>query len=204
MKLIVGLGNPGGEYEGTWHNVGFMLVEAFGIKISKSDYRILKQGEAERFNYQKKFQADICREGEVLLMKPQTFMNKSGEAVRRVVDFYGEQLTPEYAPGGTRSQDFSNLFVVHDDLDIQLGEYKIQFGKGPKDHRGVQSVETALGTVNFWRVRIGVETRTPELRLRIPGEKYVLMRPKKDEREQLDAVVKTVSEELPGKLHANS
>jgi len=132
MKLIVGLGNPGAKYAQNRHNSGFMLV----------DY--LKQNAS--FN------------SDVEYLKPQTFMNKSGDEVSRKVNFY--KIKPE------------DLVVIHDDLDLKLGEYKIQKGKGPKIHNGINHIEERLGTKDFWRVRIGVDARPIENRL--PGDAYVL------------------------------
>lgn len=94
----------------------------------------------------------------VIAKKTNVYMNNSGEDVKKFVRFYKV------------SRD--ELYIIHDDLDIPLGQYKIQFGKGPKVHNGVNSVEEALGETDFWRVRVGVDNRDPESR--IPGEQYVL------------------------------
>ena len=95
---------------------------------------------------------------QIKTLKPDTYMNQSGLAVAKKLSFY--KLRPV------------NLIVVHDDLDLRLGEYKVQFGKGPKLHNGVDSVEKAIGTKDFWRVRIGVDNRIPDNR--VSGESYVL------------------------------
>jgi PTH1 family peptidyl-tRNA hydrolase len=95
---------------------------------------------------------------DLVFIKPNTMMNNSGEAVRDTSDYY--KISPE------------DIFVVHDDLDLPLGEYKIQFGVGPKVHNGVNSVEKHMKTSDFWRVRIGIDNRDPENR--ISGEDYVL------------------------------
>ena len=95
---------------------------------------------------------------QVKTLKPETYMNQSGMAVVKKLSFY--KLQP------------ADLIVIHDDLDLPLGEYKIQFGKGPKLHNGVESVEQAIGTKEFWRVRIGVDNRS--LENRVPGDLYVL------------------------------
>jgi len=156
MKLIVGLGNPGEEYAKTRHNAGFMVVDAIASKIQDSTCLPSRQG----FKIQDKFKAEIMQIGEVILIKPQTFMNRSGEAVRKVADFY--QITPE------------NIWVIHDDLDIKLSEYKIQLGKGPKKHNGLASVEKQLGTNHFWRARLGIENRSDTGLKSVSGEEYVL------------------------------
>lgn len=92
------------------------------------------------------------------VQKTDTFMNESGRCVKKFVKSHEVQTT--------------NLYVVHDDLDIPLGKFKIQFGVGPKVHNGLDSVEQELGTKDFWRVRIGVDNRVSDNR--IPGEQYVL------------------------------
>jgi PTH1 family peptidyl-tRNA hydrolase len=95
---------------------------------------------------------------DVIVAKTNKFMNESGIAVKKLANDY--RLVP------------SALFVVHDDLDIKLGEYKIQLGKGPKDHKGLNSIYEELGTKDFWHVRVGVDNRDPNNR--ISGEEYVL------------------------------
>jgi PTH1 family peptidyl-tRNA hydrolase len=97
---------------------------------------------------------------DVVVKKTGVFMNESGKAVKKLVDRYKVNL--------------SNLWVVHDDLDLALGKYKIQKEKGPKDHRGLLSIYNALGARDFWHVRVGVDNRG--LVDKTPGEKYVLLR----------------------------
>lgn len=94
----------------------------------------------------------------IQLIKTNTFMNDSGKFVAKVIR--------------NLKSDIRNLYIVHDDLDVRLGQYKIQFGVGPKVHYGVQSVENELGTKDFWRIRIGVDNRDPNNR--VSGEEYVL------------------------------
>ncbi len=95
----------------------------------------------------------------IIIVKPQTFMNRSGETVRKIM-IDDKTLTAD------------DVFVAHDDLDIALGKFKIEKGHGPKLHNGLESIEQCIGTKAFWRIRIGVDNRTPENR--IPGEAYVL------------------------------
>ncbi len=94
----------------------------------------------------------------ILIAKPQTFMNRSGEAVSKIVNFYHIPL--------------ENVYIAHDDLDIPLGSFKVQKGTGPKLHNGLASIEEKLGTVDFWRIRIGVDNR--EGNRSLSGEAYVL------------------------------
>lgn len=111
------------------------------------------------------------------LFKSDVFMNDSGEFVKKIFN----------------SKDFDNLIIIHDDLDIPLGSYKIQKGKGPRLHNGVLSVEKELGRDDFWRVRVGVDSRSPEAR--IPGEKYVLQNFTPEELTILDKTLDRIGHE---------
>lgn len=167
MKLIVGLGNPGSEYTKTRHNTGFVVVERLAI---------VKEAGWQK---QEKFGAEVARAGEVLLVKPQTFMNASGKTVSKLANFY--KIAAE------------DIYIVHDDLDLRMGDYKIQEGVGPKVHNGVESVERELGLKNFWRVRVGIDNRGE---IRIAGEDYVLANFSTEEEEKLKEVVEKIVEEL--------
>lgn len=166
MKIIVGLGNPGSEHENNRHNVGFMVIDRLAM---------------EKDAWESKFGALILRSGDQMLVKPQSFMNNSGEAVSKVVNFY-KVLT-------------ADLWVIHDDLDLPLGQYKIAAGIGPKVHNGVNSIEERLGTKDFWRVRVGVDNR-PVGEARTPGDEYVLADFSADERIVIDGVIEKVIKEL--------
>lgn len=175
MKLIVGLGNPEDKYRNTRHNVGFLVIDKLA-------------GQTNQFRLMKKFNSFICKlkteNYELLLAKPDTFMNRSGEAVKRIVNSY--QLPVD------------SLYVIHDDLDIPLGSYKIQLGKGPKEHRGIVSIEQALADKNFWRVRIGVDNR-PMANGKwqmVSGDEYVLGNFPKEEKKVIDGIVEEVVNKL--------
>ena len=137
MKLIIGLGNPGEEYENTRHNVGFEVADT-----------IARRSDA-KFSFEKKFNAEVARarfeNKPVVLAKSHTFVNKSGEAVRKLKLFY--KVRPK------------DVIVIHDDLDIEFGNFKMSFAKDSGGHRGVQSVIDALKTNEFWRLRIGTANR---------------------------------------------
>jgi peptidyl-tRNA hydrolase, PTH1 family len=174
MKLITGLGNPKEKYLDTRHNVGFLFLDALREKflyqkdISVSDWK-----------KEKMFSSHICllKEGSrvlAMLQKPFTYMNRSGEAVAKLVKKQNI---------GDLGNDF---LLIHDDLDIPLGRFKIQVGKSPLGHNGVRSVEERLGVVNFKRVRIGIEARENE---NIPGDDYVLTKFTDTEREIVDEVI---------------
>jgi len=151
MKFIVGLGNPGENYEGTRHNVGFMVVERVLLQIQNS--KVKTQNHNLKFKTDRKLESEVCKVGEVILVKPMTFMNRSGEAIQKVLRYF---LNIQASISNDR---LNNLLVAHDDLDIVLGEYKLQMGKGPKVHKGVNSVEEVLKSKDFWRMRVGVENR---------------------------------------------
>jgi PTH1 family peptidyl-tRNA hydrolase len=167
MYLIVGLGNPGEEYQKTRHNVGFLFVDVLAGK--------------ENFSLDKKHEAEVLTLKDVILVKPQTFMNDSGRAVRKIMDFY--------------KLGIDEVIIVHDDLDIAFGEYKVQKEKGPKIHNGVKSVEQCLGRTDFWRVRIGIDNRQPDVGYGT-GADYVLSSLSKAEIVELDEVFEDAVKEL--------
>jgi PTH1 family peptidyl-tRNA hydrolase len=166
LKVIAGLGNPGSEYAGTRHNIGFMAVDALAAKL-------LGAG-----SYKSSFGAFICRadfEGEnLLLMKPQNFMNRSGEAVGEAIRYY--KLAP------------SDLLVIHDDMDLPLGRIRIRSTGGDGGHNGVASVISHVGP-DFTRIKIGIGRPDPRMN---PSD-YVLSRFIQEEREKAEeAVAKAV------------
>lgn len=150
---IVGLGNPGEEYEHTRHNVGRLFVADFAEKIGASDWRLDKKANAH------------VADGEVgganvRCVLPDTYMNRSGSAV---------------APFITSAKAAARLVVVYDDLDKAVGTFKISFGRGSGGHKGVDSIIRAIKTRDFVRVRIGICPATPGGKLKKPsGEGAVL------------------------------
>jgi PTH1 family peptidyl-tRNA hydrolase len=134
MELIIGLGNPGFRYKKTRHNAGFIAL----------DYIQKNIGGFSKWKLNKKFQAEMSEnpEANMLLAKPQTYMNKSGESVKSLVINY--QLS------------VIDLFVIHDDFDLPIGTFKMEKEKGSAGHKGVQSIINSLGANNFWRLRIGI------------------------------------------------
>lgn len=121
----------------------------------------------------------------IVLKKSDEFMNNSGAFVQKAVLYY--------------KINTSNLYIIHDDLDIILGEYKIHFGKGPKLHNGIESVEKTLSTQDFWRIRVGIDNRV--LENRIPGEAYVLQSFTSQEEEILSGVFEKITKELETKFN---
>lgn len=167
MKLIVGLGNPGKEYSNSRHNAGFMFLETL-----KDKFLYQKDIYATEWRIEDTFKGEISfvKRGSTIvavLLKPLTFMNNSGDAVSKII---------KKMEIGNISED---MILVHDDLDIALGEFKIQSGKSPNGHNGVKSVEDRVGTNNFKRVRIGIDNRNEK---NIKGEDYVLMKFAKEEK----------------------
>lgn len=176
MLLIVGLGNPGKKYEGTRHNVGFMVIdklaEELGVDFENSD----------------KFQAKIAqttltfqgRTGRtrLVLAKPQTYMNLSGDAVSKLISFY--KLRPE-----------DQLWVVHDDLDIEIGTIRIRLNGSSAGQKGIESIINRLGTNEFVRFRVGIK---PVGGQKESAEEFVLKKFTKEERKTIeDKVAETVN-----------
>jgi len=174
MKLVIGLGNPGKTYEDTRHNAGFIFLDALREKFLYQNTIF-----ATDWRQEDTFQSEIAfvKNGSkilAILQKPQTFMNNSGIAVEKIIKKF--------------DIDIEDITLVHDDLDIKLGEFKIQHGKSPVGHNGVTSVESALKTKEFKRVRLGVENRE---NTNIPGMDYVLKKFTKKEREIFDETVES-------------
>ena len=127
MILIVGLGNPGDEYKNTRHNVGFMLID-----------ELVSDG-FDTVGGLSKFKGELYKKGSLLLLKPQTFMNLSGNSVKAVNDFY----KPE------------RIIVIHDDIDLKFGAMKFKFGGSSGGHNGIKSIDNLIGN-KYERIRIGV------------------------------------------------
>lgn len=173
MKLIVGLGNPGEKYVKNRHNVGFMVVDSLAKRLKSPEFEFRSSGNSLYTWF-------TLKGKKIELLKPQTYMNDSGKSV-----YYA------YKKHSLRPED---LCIVHDDLDIRLGEYKIQKAKGPKVHGGINSIEEKLGNKGFWRIRIGVDNRDETDR--IPGEEYVLRNFTDDEKNILRRVTEKIIEQL--------
>lgn len=133
MKVIVGLGNPGGEYEQTRHNIGYMVVDKLSRELGSG---------VPKWEQQEKFRAFIANIGGVLLVKPITFMNNSGESVQKITSFY--------------KISHSDIWVVHDDIDLPIGKIKIRERGGTAGHNGLESIVKHIGTDEFVRFRLGI------------------------------------------------
>ncbi len=133
MKLIVGLGNPGSVYQDTRHNVGFMVIEKLAKELSR---------ESVSWKEEEKFKALIAKIGDVILVKSITFMNSSGVAVTSIMRYF--KLSP------------SDVWIVHDDIDLPLGKIRIREKGSSAGHRGVESVIRELKSDQFIRFRLGI------------------------------------------------
>ena len=157
MTIIIGLGNPGKRYTNTPHNIGFEIIDKFA-----------KENNFPEFKLSKKSNALVSESNNIILAKPQTFMNESGKSVKKIC-------------GGRVSAD---LIVVHDDIDLPLSKIRISKDRGSAGHKGVKSIIKELGTKNFTRIRIGVESNN------------VLQKFKKDQRELLKPAILEALENL--------
>ncbi len=167
MKLIVGLGNPGNKFEYNRHNIGFLFLSFWAKK------------EELKFSDERKFEAEIAWGSNFVLVKPQTFMNESGRAVRKIMDFY--KLSSE------------KLVLVYDDLDISFGKFKID-KKGPKIHNGVNSVKNQVKE-GFLHIRIGTRGKKYE-EIKNQGkelaENYILKDFNKEEKEEINNIFENI------------
>lgn len=159
IKLFVGLGNPGEKYAATRHNAGFWWIDQLAI-ASRSTLEL----EAKFFGLAGKLQPT----NDCWLLTPTTFMNASGKSVAAIANYF--KIQP------------SEILVAHDELDLPTGQAKLKFGGGHGGHNGLRDIHAALGTADYWRLRIGIGH---------PGNKaevvnYVLKAPSKDEQQQIE------------------
>jgi len=167
-RLIVGLGNPGRDYEETRHNAGFWfcarLARAWGIPLA----------------HESRFHGIVGRSaGNIWMLLPQTFMNRSGQAVGALARFH------RIEPG--------EILVVHDELDIPPGQLRLKFGGGMGGHNGLKDITSHLGTQDYWRLRIGIGH---------PGDRnevvnYVLKQPRREEQAEIDAAIDRALDLVP-------
>ncbi|MEW5850503.1 MAG: aminoacyl-tRNA hydrolase [Myxococcota bacterium] len=167
MRMVVGLGNPGSEYEDTRHNAGFMVVDALARRLNAP-------------SWQRKFKGEIAEvrdnslgdDGRVLFVKPQTYMNLSGECVRAAADFY------KVAP--------AQILVAHDELDLPLGKLRVKVGGGHGGHNGLRSLHQHLGP-EYARIRLGIGKPAGAKGDHVVN--HVLGGFKKHEREEMDLML---------------
>jgi PTH1 family peptidyl-tRNA hydrolase len=176
MKLIVGLGNPGKEYVHTRHNIGFLVINALSTKFHGGDWKTNKN--------LKSVVTDIeINEEKIILAKPVTFMNESGQAVGALQRFY--------------KIDHKDIILIHDDIDLQFGKLRVRVGGSSGGHNGIKSIQQHTGQ-EATRFRIGVAN--DELRTHIPSVKFVLQKFNKDEQAKLPALIDESVNELTNYL----
>lgn len=174
MKLIVGLGNPGKKYEHTRHNMGFDAVDLFSelaqIDVDKESFKgLVGRG--------KVFDEDIY------ILKPQTFMNLSGESVREIVNYF--------------KIDINDIIVVYDEMALPVGKIRLRPSGSSGGHKGMQNIIENLGTEDIKRIRIGIGEPTYDT------IDYVLSKPTKDEREAIDQAIVDAANALKDILKSN-
>lgn len=162
MKLIVGLGNVGKEYESTRHNVGFMVIDSYLRDVSFKEK-----------NQAMYFEQNYSGE-KVIFIKPTTFMNDSGLAVRKFVDFYKINV--------------SDILVIYDDMDFEVGTFKLKPSGSSGGHNGIKSIISNLGTENFKRVRIGISKPKGDT------INYVLGKFSKSEMDEISKVIRRIAD----------
>ncbi len=171
IKMIVGLGNPGSEYEQTRHNAGFWFIDELAWQYKAT----LKE--------EKKFFGSVARisisGSDLWFLKPSTFMNRSGQAVAALAQFY--KIKPE------------EILVVHDELDIPCGRIKFKLGGGNGGHNGLKDIQARLGTPDFYRLRLGIDH--PGDRNLVVG--YVLNKPSPEHRQQIDKAINKSLKAVP-------
>jgi PTH1 family peptidyl-tRNA hydrolase len=183
IRLIVGLGNPGPEYEQTRHNAGFWLVDNLANELG------CKLVRESRFN------AFVAKAGiagqEVWLLEPQTFMNRSGQSVGALARFY--KIVAE------------EILVVHDELDLPPGSAKLKKGGSSGGHNGLKDITAALGAQDYWRLRLGIG-HPRKLDLQQAVADFVLHRPRKDEQPLIEDAIsdslKVIPQLCEGKFEA--
>ena len=162
MILVVGLGNPGKEYSLSRHNIGFMVVDELsnrlGVNLNKIEFTSL-------------YSEAVLEEKKLILLKPQTYMNRSGKAVSETVKFFKIPL--------------KDVIVVYDEMDIPFGSLKIKVGGGSAGHRGIESIISSVGDDDFIRVRVGIGKPVQKSE----GVTHVLSRFKKEEKRMIEEVV---------------
>jgi peptidyl-tRNA hydrolase, PTH1 family len=157
MILIIGLGNPGEKYQNTPHNIGFETVEKFARKNNFPE-----------FSLSKKIHSFVSKKEGVVLVKPRTFMNRSGQAVKEAASFW--KAAEE------------KIIIIHDDIDLPFGKIKIAKNRGSAGHKGIESIIQHMGNKRFTRIRIGV---SPEKKVSNP-EKFVI---KKFSQKDVESVI---------------
>jgi len=165
--ILIGLGNPELKYENTPHNIGFDILDKIKEKLNFPS-----------FVFDKKINAEISK-GSFLLIKPKTFMNLSGKTVKNL-------LRKKYF-------NLSDIIIIHDDIDIEIGKYKISKNRGSAGHKGIESIIKEIGTKDFKRIRVGILPK--EGKPKHP-EHYVLKKFEEKEKKEIDITVENIINEI--------
>lgn len=166
MNIIVGLGNPGLEYKGTRHNVGFMVIDEYLKSINATKLKEKFGGLYYEYNYKNE---------KIIFLKPQKYINLSGKVLKKYVDYFGI--------------DVSDILVINDDLDLEVGTYKLKLNGGSAGHNGLKDIESNLNTNEYKRLKIGISNNKD-----IDTKDYVLGKFNKEDLEIInDIVLKSVS-----------
>lgn len=180
MKVIIGLGNPGERFQNTRHNIGWITLDKL---IGENDWQL-----------EKKFNALIKKDGGNIYLKPLSFMNKSGESVYQALRYY-QLLNKQFGFFIKKEQNLEEvLAVIHDDLDLKFGTWKISSDSRSGGNKGVQSIINQLKTKRFKRLRIGIKNDL--FRNVIPAEKFVLQRFNQEELNNLNNIIPKGLEDL--------
>jgi PTH1 family peptidyl-tRNA hydrolase len=175
MKLIAGLGNPGAKYEKTRHNAGFWWLDLIAAPLHAA------------FRRESRFQGAVAKAstaaGDLWLLKPETFMNHSGQAVAALAGYY--KIAPQ------------DILVAHDELDLPPGGVRLKFGGGLSGHNGLKSIAANLGTQEFWRLRIGIGHPRDHAAAEREVIDYVLHAPRLEEQQAIDAAMARVMDVWP-------
>jgi PTH1 family peptidyl-tRNA hydrolase len=164
MTIIIGLGNPGEQYKNTRHNVGFMAIDKFA-----------KKNDFPEFKLQKKSNALISEKDNIVLVKPQTFMNESGKAIKEII----------------KNKPIENLIVIHDDIDLPIGKIKIVQERGSAGHKGVESIIQNIGNDGLIRFRIGIGSEKKQEVIKIVLKKF-----SSEEQKIIDKIIQKAADAL--------
>lgn len=173
IQLFAGLGNPGSQYTGTRHNAGFRFIDELSRQLGVS------------LQLEKNYAGELatCRLGstgqKLWLLKPMTFMNRSGQSVAALARFF--KIPPE------------SICIVHDELDLEPGRAKLKFGGGHGGHNGLRDIHSKLGTPEYWRLRLGIGH--PGVRSEVTG--WVLQKPRTEDRNALEECIWQASVAVP-------
>jgi len=182
MKLIIGLGNPGKKYQNTRHNIGANVIKNLAtlnrVRLDSPQSKLLAS--LSELPCRDARSGVSVNTSPIRIAIPHVYMNESGIAVAKIVKFY--------------KIDLSNLYIIHDDLDLPVGEYRLQFDRGAAGHHGIESIIQHLGSQAFWRIRIGIGHPSDLT----PVEDYVLRPFTAEEKVLISPTIDKITKDLLG------